>query len=156
MADFTDIDFYLERNSDGIYDLVVEGGKFKTLNNFDTALQMIIFCERRADESEVPLPQYRRGWWGNLYLTETNFEIGSKFWLLRQERRTTDILNKAITYMQEACQWLVDDNHLKSVTVTGELKDIDGIRLFFDFVTFDNKVESRWFDLWKNTGNRIK
>ena len=151
-------DFAVEKNREGVYDLVIDRGQFKTTNSFNTAIQMILFGERRADPSEVPNPLYRRGWWGNRLLDDTGFENGSKLWLLMQERLTQETLNKAVAYAREGCQYLVDDRHLKRVDVRGEIiRDpvMDkGIRLYFTLYTLDNKVESRWYDLWQNTDLR--
>ncbi len=145
-------DFAIDRNENGIFDLVIEGGQFKTVYSFDTALKLIIFCDARADESEVPLPQNRRGWLGNAILRDDDFQMGSKLWLLEQERTTQNTLNKALDYVQKACDWLVDDIHVKSVEVTGTILNQDGFRIGILFTTLDNKVESRYYDLWFNTG----
>lgn len=151
-SDFDPTDFMFALDEDGIFDLVIQDNTVQTVKSFDTAIQMIIFCERRADPSEVPLPQYRRGWWGNTVLSDTGFEIGSKFWLLFQERCTQEILNKGIDYLRQASQWLVDDGFLKSIEVSGKFVGIDGIEIFIKYNTLDGKVDSRYYTLWKNTG----
>lgn len=148
------VDFFLERDNDGVYDLVIEDGQFKMVDTFDTMLQLIIFGERRADESEVIIPHRRRGWVGNTYLTEEGHQNGSKLWLLAQARRTTDTLNAAIDYMQNATAYLVEDGLVHQVNVRGEFVGLFGIRLFIDLLLLNNQTESFIFDIWLNTGFR--
>ncbi len=148
------VDIAIEYNSDlEMYDLVIEGGQFKTVTNFDTALNMSLLCERRADSSEMPQPERRRGWWGNRILQQVaDYETGSKLCLLEQARRTPETLQVAIDYTKKSLEWFIEDNHLSDVRVRGELTGANGIRLYIDLVTFLDKVESKYFDLWNNTG----
>jgi phage gp46-like protein len=147
-------DFLLAENEDGIYDLVIEDGQFVTVYSFETALDMVFFCERRAEADEVPLPQYRRGWWGNKVMFTDGYEIGSKLWLLVQGRLTDATLNKAVDYLDTACQWLVEDGYLAKVEVKGDFITYngfrEGIQLSIVFTTLDGKVDNRYYDLWKN------
>lgn len=152
-------DFFLARNSDGIYDFVIEDGQFKTVSSFDTAFLVTMFCERRADVSEVPAPEYRRGWLGNLLLFDDGFELGSKLWLLYQERNTDTVLNKAVDYLNNALQYMVDDGHVESFTVVGspffDSNGIrNGIRLTIKYIVDKNITESRYYELWQNTPDR--
>lgn len=152
MADLVANDFMLALDEEGIFDLVVSNGTVQTISSFDTALLMLVFCERRANAAEVPLAQYRRGWLGNEILFDDGFEIGSKLWLAYQERWTEEILQKCVGYLQDASQWLVDNGHLKTISVSGQLTGIDGFAIKLDYVTVDGQVDSRYYGLWKNTG----
>lgn len=157
MADYiTDIDLLVEKDTvTGIYDWQLdEYGQLQGVRSFDTALQMVVLTDRRADRSEMIVPQLRRGWLGNLLLYNDGFENGSKLWLLFQERRTPEVLQRAISYLREACQWFIDDQHCINVEVTGELLGTSGIRLYVNLYTLDNRVESKYFDLWESTGVR--
>ncbi len=149
------IDFQLLRNSNDVFDLIIEDGVFKTINAFDTAIFMSIFCERRADASEQAVNFLRRGWWGNLLSDVEGFEMGSKLWLLFQSRVTQDTLNFAITYAKDGLQWLVDDGFLDEVAVTGELIENDKIKLDVVLLRFNNIVDSKSFILWENTFKEV-
>lgn len=154
MADQSnDIDIFLEKDEQtGVYDIWFdETGQLKTVKNFDTALQMVVFCDARADESEVIAPENRRGWYGNLLLNSAGYDIGSKLWLLQQARRTQETLNKAINYVREACQWLIDDGHLRQVNVSGEFFGRSGIRLHIELVAYNNKSTKYSYVLWDET-----
>lgn len=133
------------------YDISFANGDFELVDNFDTAIDMSLFCERRADRSEVPTPERRRGWWGNELSRVAGFQIGSKLWLLAQARRTQETLNKAISYAQESLQWLIEDNLAEQVVVTGEYLDDVGIRLYITIYRSQSIVESRYYDLWTET-----
>ena len=157
MANYiTDIDLLVEKDANtGIYDWhLKEDGQLQGVRSFDTCLQMVVLTDRRADKSEMIVPQLRRGWLGNILLYDNRFENGSKLWLLYQERRTTEVLQRAISYVREACQWFIDDQHCLNVEVKGEFLGDSGIRLYVYLYTLDNRVESKYFDLWANTGVR--
>lgn len=136
----------------GIFDIAFEGGDFVTVNNFDTSLQVSLFSDARANASQVPRVELRRGWWGNQFSADfPDFAIGSLLWLLRQSRKTTDTLNSAIDFAQNALQWLVTDNHAQNVTVTGAITDT-GITLAITIFRGSSITETKYYDLWNNTG----
>lgn len=139
------------RKTGEIFDIDFQDGDLKGVNSFDTALNISLFEERRADESEQSVNDLRRGWWGDLLSDVVGFEIGSKLWTLYQARATEDIKNKAITIIQDALIWLVEDGHLTNLTVEGEL--VDGqIKITTRLIRGNDEVDSRSFLLWQNTG----
>lgn len=130
----------------------LSNGDFLTNNSFDTSLTISLFGDRRADPSEVPIVQNRRGWWGNAFNTDDiEFELGSKLWLLYQERATPATLNKAVSYAREALQWLVDDQHAQRINVSGVLSQ-NNIQLNIKIFRDSGVTETRYYDLWDNTG----
>jgi phage gp46-like protein len=133
------------------FDIDFEDGDLKSVDSFDTAINMSIFEERRADESEQPVNDLRRGWVGNELSDVDGFEIGSKLWQLYQARATEDTSNKSVTILQEALIWLVEDGHLSNVNVLSELSS-DNIDITITLVRSNNVVDSRSFKLWENTG----
>lgn len=149
----TGIDLKVSRQAafNGLYDLSITEGQFDLVDNFDTSLQMSIYCERRADSSEVLSPDQRRGWWGNTVSNIPNFEIGSKIWILYQSRLTQDVLNQIIDYAEESLQWLVDGNYLNSFQVDAAIVDDTSIRLNITLFRSPDNVETKFFDLWNNT-----
>lgn len=145
MNKYLDIEF--KRNTDGIFDISIENGDIVMINSFSTAIDISIYAERRAEASEQPVNYLQRGWWGNELSDVQGFEIGSKLWELTQARDTTDTRNKAIAYLQEAFQWLIDDGHLTDVTI--DAADLSHITV--RFMRGQNTVDSRSFSLWDNT-----
>lgn len=136
--------------TDGIFDISFENGDLKTINNFDTAIDMSVYCERRADETEQPVNYLRRGWWGNTLSEVEGYEIGSKLWQYYQSRLTQDTNNKVINVLQEALQWLVEDGHLQNIIVTSSISE-GKIQPKITLVRSNNEVESRSYKLWNNT-----
>lgn len=148
MDKFIDLDL----NTDaGYYDISFTNGEFTKMNGFDTSLQISFMNERRASESEIKPPQNRRGWWGNEINGFDNFEYGSKLWLLHQARATSEALNNAKTYTQEALQWLIEDGHLDLIRVNTEYNDDMNLIINVEFVRRNNVVFSRSYNLWENT-----
>lgn len=148
-----DIDIALERSEEGYYDFSFVNGDFKKTQGFDTAIQITLMCERRADESEMPAPETQRGWWGNLILPYDNFEIGSKLWLLSQARANQETLNNSITFAETAFQWFIDDDYLDKVNITSEYQDEESTQLILkiDLIRSQNVVDSRYYSIWENT-----
>jgi phage gp46-like protein len=139
------------RKTGEIFDIDFEDGDLKSIDSFDTAINMSVFEERRADESEQPVNDLRRGWVGNELSDVDGFEIGSKLWQLYQARANEDTANKSVTILQEALIWLVEDGHLSNVTVSSQLSS-DNIDITITLVRSNNVVDSRSFKLWENTG----
>lgn len=126
-------------------------GDILTDDFFDTALLMSLFCERRADASEVPESHRRRGWVGNE--STPDFEIGSKLWLYKQARATRTALRGIETVALNGLQWFIDDDYAVNITTVAAL--ISGsITLTIPIDRPGSKVEKRFFELWDNTGLR--
>jgi phage gp46-like protein len=146
----SDIDIKLEKDSDDIYDISFTNGDFTLVQGFETALQMSIYCERRASESEVPVPKYRRGWWGNITSDIPDFEIGSKLWLLYQSRKTNTTLNFAKTYAYDGLSWLIEDNFLDKIDVNASFIN-NGLTVNVSLLRSNNVVLTESYELWTNT-----
>jgi len=130
----------------------LSGGDFLTNNSFDTSLTISLFGDKRADASEVPVVHHRRGWWGNEFNTnDPEFQLGSKLWLLHQARATPSTANKAVDYVKESLQWLIDDGHAQRVNVTSALSQ-NNIQLTITIFREAGVTETRYYDLWENTG----
>ena len=115
------VDIALIKQDDGTYDIAVDtDGDLVKTQDIDTAIYMSLMTDKRAASSEVSLPQNQRGWWGNLLNADSDYEIGSKMWLLDQSRRTQDALNKGQQWVTDCLQWLVMDGYIKKITVTPE------------------------------------
>lgn len=142
----------IQDSATGIYDIAFENGDFQSVNSFDTSIIVSLFADARATASQVPRSELRRGWWGNQFDPSFPlFELGSKLWLLYQARNTQDTLNNAIDFARNSLQWLVNDNNAKSVNVSGALT-ASGITLTIVIDRGSSIVETRYYDLWNNSG----
>lgn len=146
------IDIAIQQDSTGKFYTELSNGDFLTNNSFDTSLIISLFGDKRADPSEVPTVENRRGWWGNPFNTDDiTFELGSKLWLLHQERATPATLSKAISYAKDALQWLVDDGFAQRVDVSGNLSQ-NNIQLIVTIFRDAAVTETKYYSLWDNTG----
>jgi phage gp46-like protein len=152
----TTVDLKLIRDQQFLYDLLIKSnGDLDVVDSFDTSLTVSLLGERRADASEVPDAPRRRGWWGNEVNDNIEFELGSKLWIvLAQSRKTSENLRRAISYAREALQWLIDDGYLRDIQVSGEFTTI-GLRLEIILLRDQSVAETRYYDLWTNTGEIV-
>lgn len=81
------------------------------------AVEISLFTWRRANASDQTDDDERFGWWGDSYPLVANDRIGSRLWLLRRRKLTTETIGAAVMYAQEALQWLIDDGHVVDVQV---------------------------------------
>lgn len=150
------IDLVLAKDeTTGLQDISITDGDFTSLDSFDTSIKVSLFADERADSSEVQAAEKRRGWWGNQFNDDDiSFQLGSKLWLLDQARLTQDTLNSAIDISKNALQWLIDDGHANDVVVTGEFAP-EGIRITVTIFRDQARTETRYYDLWENSGDAI-
>jgi phage gp46-like protein len=83
------------------------GADLQSGSDLQTAVYISIFTDRVAnsddtipDESANP-----RGWWGD----DPQYPIGSRLWLLDRAKQDQATLTRAVDYIVEAVQWLIDD-----------------------------------------------
>ena len=145
------VDIILKKNLTDFYDLSFVGGDLEKTEGFASAVNISIFCEKRASASEVAIPEKRRGWWGNAFLGYTDFEYGSKLWLLLQARASQKTLNNSITYSENALQWFIEDNYLDKVVVSSEYDDNMAMLLNVQLIRSQDIVFSNGYRLWENT-----
>lgn len=113
-------------------DFLYSNGDLTSDPGLETAIIISLFSDRRADERD-DLPDLqnldRRGWWGDLTLatTETGSDrIGSKLWLLERAKTTPETIAKAKIYIEEALQWLLDDQIAIKIDVEVDREGIVG------------------------------
>ncbi|OGO02359.1 MAG: hypothetical protein A2Y72_02200 [Chloroflexi bacterium RBG_13_53_26] len=133
--------------ADDEYDFRLDAnGDIATADQLDTALLMSLFCERRAAESEMPVPELRRGWIGNV--ATPDFEIGSKLWLYEQARITRTTLNGITAEALAGLNWLVEDGIAESVIVNTTIAG-----LTVTLTRQNSEVSTQFYKLWEGTGN---
>lgn len=119
----TAIDIKLVKTDDDFYDIDWDDdGDFLMTETFETTLFMSVFCERRAKNYEVVLPQYRRGWIGNL-LYDDGTEDGSGVWLYEQRRLNQTTVNGVRDEVEKGILWFIEAGYSDQVDVTAEPVD---------------------------------
>jgi phage gp46-like protein len=146
------VDIKIAQNADGIYDISFdENGDFVLDRSYETGIRMSLFLDSRADESEVKQDELRRGWFGNFELYNVLHEIGSKLWLLEQERNTVKVRNYARGYVTDSLQWLIDEKHAKKIEVETSSTNLYELVLTVTITYPADISQSFRFNLWSNT-----
>jgi phage gp46-like protein len=143
-------DILIRANSDGLYDLVVDGNLFASAGGFETAIPVSLFTDARAPAALVAEPQNRRGWIGNLMTAQTMRQLGSILWVLDQTRITQETMNIARLAAQDAFQWMIDDGVALAVLVDVVRASQSGIIVHIQ-ITDTSNVVSRYQTLWRAT-----
>lgn len=119
----------LAPNAEQIIDFVIGDGGMVIEDTLQTAIIISLFTDRRAGvDDNLPegnavaglVPPNRRGWCGDALSDAATNKIGSRLWLLQREKQTEETRRRAIFYIKEALQWLLDDGHAVSFTVEAE------------------------------------
>jgi len=109
------------------------------------AFSLFTWRRARADD-DVPDGASRQGWFADP-------ELGSRLWLLRGRKITTETLADARQYAEEALAWMVDRAILASVTATAQrsAEVREGIEIAIDYRRPDGPVETvRYARLWED------
>lgn len=104
--------------STGQGDWIIAQGDLATGDDLQTAIFISLFSDRQARPDDDFEGDDRRGWWGD---TGSDYPIGSRIWLLRRQKLTIAVANKAIDYAVEALQWLIDDGAIASLSVNSQI-----------------------------------
>lgn len=100
-------------------DLEIKYGDLATDEGLETAVFISLFTDRRARDDDKLLDDRnldKRGWWGDLLKPDNEGdEIGSRLWLLSREKTTEDVFKKLDTYINEALNWLVEDEVVSKI-----------------------------------------
>ena len=112
-----DVQLFVPCEQNPCFDFRLSGGDLLTRNELNNAVMISLFTDGRAKDDDI-LPRGqtdRRGWWADALDGE---EIGSRLWLLYDERRLRKTLLRAEEYAKEALQWLISDKVVKSINIT--------------------------------------
>lgn len=138
--------------SDLTYDYQIDSnGDFTNDNSYDTDIIVSLRCDRRASEDEVPQPEKRRGWHGDVDSTLTNYKIGSKLWLLFQSRFSQQTANDAKKYVQECLSWVTKKDIAQRVSVVTERRDFNLIVVDIKFYVGNQITFKSSYEIWKQS-----
>lgn len=129
-----------------------ENGDIAHDNSLDTAIILSLFDEVRADESEVAPAEFRRGWLGN-EINQDDFEQGSKLWEFEQARITGSMLSDLGDVVRISLEHFVTDGLASSIDVKSPYLNNGRIMTEITFFNKNSEPETRFFELWNNTGN---
>lgn len=95
-------------------DWAVVPGDLQQGDDLQTAIYISLNTDRLARDDDPIDGTNRRGWWGD---TGEAYPIGSRLWLLRRQKLTTAVAGKAVDFIREALQWLLDDGVVSRIDV---------------------------------------
>jgi len=152
MTNALKLDIDLFKNDDNLWDIEIDtNGDLKGSNSIDTAVLMSLFTDKRADASEIRDSKERRGWWGNLFNDNEDYEIGSKLWLsTNQGRLTDDTLNAINSQALNCLVWMKEDNIVDDIKVSSNIIGNEQVRLNLKFIIGSNII-NKYFILWENS-----
>lgn len=136
----------------GRFDFEIEDGDLVGVDGYDTAIWISIFTDAEADSSQVPTPEYRRGWLGNTVSIIPDRQLGGYLWLVDQRKLVQKTLNDAIDYVKKSLQWMVEDNICTEVVVTGAIVPRYGIELNVNIISTQGIISTKNIKLWQETG----
>ena len=142
-------DVKLAKNDDGIYDFVLEGSDFASVDGIETAIGVSLFTDARESEGNVQDAFRRSGWSGNILTLRDGFELGSTLWAL-VSRMTQDTFNLGEDKCKIALQWMINDGIADTIDilmtpVDSRVSEIE-IKLFKEL-----NLVGRYTTLWTNT-----
>ena len=146
------IDVKFNIDSYGKFDFDIVDGDLEGVEGYDTSIWLSLFTDARANESQVSIPEYRRGWLGNIVSSIPDRQLGGYLWLIDQRRLIQKTLNEAIDYTKKSLQWFIDDNICTEVVVTGIIVPKLGIELDVNIISNQGTIITKNIKLWKLTG----
>ncbi len=135
-----------------VYDYAIgEDGDFVKDESYDTDIVISLFCDGRANESDIAEPERRRGWHGDVDSSLLDYFIGSKLWLLGQARMTQQTANEAKSHAEEALRWITKKGIAERVLVTASTSGVDTIIINVRFYIGNTITFKSSYELWKNS-----
>lgn len=148
------MDIALLRRESGLFDFAIIAPDLQRGFDLETAINISLFTNRRANDDDEPDLFDRQGWWGDNYLPNAGDRIGSRLWLLTRRKQTQETLNDALEYVQECLQWLIDDGVAETIDVDNEwirrgvmgisisIKKPEGVIIEFDYEYVWDEIEN--------------
>tara|TARA_R110002096_G_scaffold50015_1_gene131723 strand:- start:3460 stop:3903 length:444 start_codon:yes stop_codon:yes gene_type:complete len=141
------VDFYLDKfGSNDYYDIAMENGDCKKVEGLETSIIVSVLSNQRASETEIQESYYRSGWWGNLF---SDYENGSKIWLLSQSSINNNTKNLLNEYINKCLNWLIIDGYLDKLDIN--VIQVDNNLVFTIKIIRYEKEDIRQFNLLEAT-----
>lgn len=148
------IDIAIFQDEFGLFDLRIgDDGDLVATEGFNTTIKISVLSRQRATAVEMPDTIRRDGWWGNIASLISDFENGSKLWLLQQSRLTTETANQAKDFINKATAWLVENGWAVSIETNIKIVN-DILDVVVTIFRPNGQVEKVGFELWNNTGQQ--
>jgi len=127
-----------EENESSVFDIDYDDSGDFIQDDLDTSIYIGLFGDARADESEVPTSEQRRGFWGKVL---DDIVTGSKIWL-QDGRKTVENLGRILDFTDKSLAFLVDEGLEKKVESNAIFIE-KGIALFITVTRLDNSIVTK-------------
>ncbi|HAT1683171.1 TPA: hypothetical protein I8Y21_003895 [Klebsiella oxytoca] len=118
-------------------------------DDLQTAMIISLFSDRLARADDDCDGSDRRGWWGD---AGRDYAIGSRLWLLRRRKLTTDVARRAEDYAREALQWMLDDGVVGNVDIQAQIIWPSRLVVLLRYQRPDNSPDAlRFYWIWGKT-----
>lgn len=108
----------------GSADLVMIDDDLASDAGLETAVELSLFTDRRAESDNAPPsgdPNDRRGYWGDQFSAVEGDKFGSRIWLLDRAKATNETALSWKEYALEALAWMTEDGVVSGVDVATQL-----------------------------------
>lgn len=132
---------------------LTESNQTKVINRL---VEISLFSWRRAETDDLIDDDERYGWWGDSYPAVSNQKIGSRLWLLRRRTLSQDTIIDAEHYINEALQWMIDDQLITSFDVKLTRVGLDQLKAVVTcYLSNNNPVTYLVNDIWGALNNAV-
>ncbi|MBT0362579.1 phage GP46 family protein [Morganella morganii] len=116
-------------------------------DDLQSAIMISLFTDRLAHSDDYYDDEYRRGWWAD---TGTDGFIGSRLWLLRRQKLTTQVAKKAEDYAREALAWLITDGVVSDIQIRTQIVWPQRLNMVIRYHRPDSGAEDlRFYWVWE-------
>ena len=128
-------------------DWKIQQGDLAIGSDLQTAILISLFTDALANADDPIEGSDRRGWWGDM---GSSYHIGSKFWLLRREKLSTQVAVRAEQYAGQALRWMVDDGVVKTIVINASIRLPDRLylKIAYERPDKDSKEMLKFYWVW--------
>lgn len=133
------------------FDVAVQNADLVTGNDLATAIYISLFTWARAkNDDDIPSDTLKFGWWGDKIAEDNNHNTGSRLWLLLRKKMTQETINEAVSYIEEALEWMVKDGVVSKINIAPEIKGNDELDILITlYRNTELLIDMRFNNLWK-------
>ncbi|MEY0336595.1 phage GP46 family protein [Providencia stuartii] len=115
-------------------------------DDLQSAIIISLFTDGLARSDDNIDESYRRGWWGDL---GSDYNIGSRLWLLNRQKLTVSIARQAEDYAREALKWLTDDGVVSYIEVGTQIIYPNRLNMIIRYHRPGDERDLRFFWVWE-------
>lgn len=115
-------------------------------DDLQSAIIISLFTDGLARSDDNIDESYRRGWWGDL---GSDYNIGSRLWLLNRQKLTVSIAKQAEDYAREALKWLTDDGVVSYIEVGTQIIYPNRLNMIIRYHRPGDERDLRFFWVWE-------